>query len=57
MESLIYESTQGKYEQRQWDGYFKGEKLPVGSYYYVIEVNDGETKAFVGSVSIIFGKE
>ena len=51
--SLIYESTEGKYAQRQWDGYFKGEKLPVGSYYYVIEVNDGETKAFVGSVTII----
>ena len=49
----IYESNQGAYNQRPWDGTYEGEALPVGSYYYVIDYNDGKTDSITGIVSII----
>ncbi|MBN9293407.1 MAG: gliding motility-associated C-terminal domain-containing protein [Flavobacteriia bacterium] len=36
-----------------WDGTFKGDPLPVGTYYYVIELNDGNKKSLTGPISII----
>lgn len=37
-----------------WDGKYKGEYLPVGSYYYIIELNDGKNSPNVrGTVTII----
>ena len=41
------------YDQNRWDGTYNGEALPVGSYYYVIDSNDGSGEVFTGSVSII----
>ncbi|MBI1836029.1 MAG: gliding motility-associated C-terminal domain-containing protein, partial [Flavobacteriia bacterium] len=41
------------YAQKPWNGYFNGELLPVGSYYYIIEPNDGKSNSMNGTVSII----
>ena len=50
---LIFESTNGKYEAKPWDGNFNGETMPVGSYYFIIEFNKNNKKAESGTVSII----
>ena len=47
---------QGDYDNNRWNGTYKGEELPVGSYYFVIEFNDDKTESKTGSVSIIRGK-
>jgi len=31
-----------------WQGTYNGDDLPVGTYYYVIDLNDGTTPQFVG---------
>ena len=49
----LYESTEGDYDGRPWDGNYNGTPLPVASYYYVIEYNDGTTQNTQGNVSII----
>ena len=49
----VYESTQGNYEIRPWDGIYDGNELPVGSYYYIIDYNDTSHKKMNGIVSII----
>ena len=36
-----------------WDGTFNGKPLPVATYYYIIYLNDGSSKAIEGNVSII----
>ncbi|MCH2225416.1 MAG: gliding motility-associated C-terminal domain-containing protein, partial [Crocinitomicaceae bacterium] len=54
--SAIYQSAQGDYNNSRWDGTYQGQLLPVGSYYFVIEFNDDNTKNKTGSVSIILGK-
>lgn len=51
--SLLFESPQGAYDSYRWDGTYNGRKLPVGSYYYIIEFNDDVTSALSGTVSII----
>ena len=35
-----------------WDGTYQGKELPVGTYYYVIVLNDGST-SYKGSVTIL----
>lgn len=51
---LVYVSDKGAYALRPWDGSYKGELLPVGSYYYIIEFNnDAEEDSDTGTVSII----
>lgn len=35
-----------------WDGRYQGKELPVGTYYYVIVLNDGST-SYKGSVTIL----
>ena len=54
--SLLFEhisSPSAPYDQNQWDGTYEGDILPVGSYYYVIQLNDEEGKVQTGSVNII----
>ena len=53
----IYESTKGNYSANPWNGKFKEAELPVGSYYYVIDLNEnGDPAPLNGIVSIIFKK-
>jgi gliding motility-associated-like protein len=51
--SLIYQSKAGQYETNPWDGTFKSEKMPVGSYYFIIEYNDNFTENKTGIVTLI----
>ena len=51
--NIIYQSQQGKYEANSWDGKYDEKPMPVGSYYFIIEFNDGQTQNKTGIVSII----
>jgi len=46
----VYEST-GYADP--WDGTFKGEPLPFGTYFYKIELHDADERTYSGSVTII----
>ena len=49
----IFESIKGSYSENPWNGRYKDEELPVGSYYYTIELNEAKMENKSGSVSII----
>ena len=49
----IYLSDAGQYESNAWDGTFNNEKMPVGSYYFIIEYNDNFTEKQSGIVTLI----
>ena len=54
--ALLFEhnsQTDGPYNNNQWDGTFNGEELPVGSYFFVIQLNDQIGQSINGAVSII----
>ena len=51
--TLIFQSEQGQYEMKPWDGTHNGKALPVDSYFYMIEYNDDYTTGSKGNVSII----
>jgi gliding motility-associated-like protein len=36
-----------------WDGSYKGNPLPVGAYFYVIKLNDNESRIFKGTVTLL----
>ena len=42
------------YNSNRWDGTYKGNLLPVGSYYFIIDFNDGSSEKRTGTISIIF---
>jgi len=46
-------STADPYSLNQWDGTYKGQALPVASYYFVIDANDGSGDSFKGTVTIV----
>ncbi len=48
--SVVYESTG---YVNAWDGRYKGEPLPMGTYFFKLELNDSENKIFNGPISII----
>jgi gliding motility-associated-like protein len=48
--SVVFEST--GYEN-PWDGTNKGEPLPMGTYFYKIELNDPDGTVYHGDISII----
>lgn len=48
--SVVYESV-GYNEP--WNGQFKGESLPMGTYFYKIELNDPDETLLKGDISII----
>jgi len=51
--NIVFESQAGKYELYPWDGKIEGSELPIASYFYVIEHNDGKTETRKGTVTII----
>lgn len=48
--SVVYESI--GYEN-PWDGFYNGEELPMGTYFYKISLNDEENTVYNGPISII----
>lgn len=46
-------SSANPYSNNMWDGTFNGQQLPVASYYYIIEPNDGSDEKFEGTVTIL----
>lgn len=56
---LIFEhnsSVSQPYDSNRWDGTYRGNLMPVASYFFVIDFNDGVTEHMTGSVSIILKK-
>lgn len=54
----LYRSTPGNYSQKPWDGKYKNARLPVATYYYVIQrSNDNSIEPLNGIVSIISTQE
>jgi gliding motility-associated-like protein len=52
---VVYQS-QGNYLECPWDGTCNGKPLPVGAYYYIINLNSGtqtDTEPLTGNVSIV----
>ena len=57
--NLIFEHVSSltvPYSGNQWDGTYKGNMMPVGSYYYIIETNDSDTEVLKGTITIILNK-
>lgn len=52
--AIVFESTAGSYSNNPWNGTYKGNLLPVGSYYFIIQPNDDITETITGSVSLIY---
>jgi gliding motility-associated-like protein len=48
----IFESK-GYGGSNEWDGNRNGKMIPVGSYYYIITINDGKSKPYTGTVTIL----
>ena len=52
-ELLFY--SKGYPPSERWDGTYKGKKLPTGTYYYVIKLNDPiETEPITGPITIVY---
>ena len=49
---LIFESK-GYGGDAAWDGTRNGKLMPVGSYYYIIDIKDGISKPYTGTVTIL----
>lgn len=50
---LLFQSQTGNYQSKPWDGTFNGDKLPVGSYYYIVSKNPTDNEKWNGTVSIL----
>ncbi|NRA11666.1 MAG: HYR domain-containing protein [Crocinitomicaceae bacterium] len=48
--SVVFKS---KGYDKPWDGTFKGEYLPMGTYFYKIDLNDTDQTVLTGDISII----
>ncbi len=44
--------SKGYSSEKRWDGRFNGEELPIGTYYYVVDLNDGSAP-YKGPVTIV----
>jgi len=49
----IFESKRGDRYANPFDGTYNGKDLPLGTYYYVIEFNDGENDPVTGPLTIL----
>jgi gliding motility-associated-like protein len=45
-------SSVGYADNQRWDGKYKGKELPIGTYYYIIELKDG-SEPYKGPVTIV----
>ncbi len=45
-------SSVGYADEQRWDGKYKGKDLPIGTYYYVIDLKDG-SEPYRGPVTIV----
>ena len=50
-ERVFYSKGYGVTEE--WDGKFKGKDLPIGTYYYIIKIEDSKYEPLTGAVTII----
>ena len=50
--SLIFSSTGKNYNNNKWNGEHEGKLLPVGTYYYTINLKDG-SELQTGAVTIV----
>ena len=51
-EQLFY--SKGYPDDNRWDGTFNGKDLPVGTYYFLIKLNDGiHEKPITGPITIV----
>ena len=50
--SLIFSSTGENYNNNKWNGEHEGKLLPVGTYYYTINLKDG-SELHTGAVTIV----
>lgn len=48
---LLYEQSNGY--TIPWDGKYKGKELPIGTYYYIIDLKDSAAKPLTGPITII----
>jgi gliding motility-associated-like protein len=48
----VFESK-GYGGSNEWDGTRNGKPMPVGTYYYIINVDDGKSKPYTGTVTIL----
>jgi len=39
--------------QQDWDGTYEGKELPIGTYYYIIDLHDESIKPFTGPLTIL----
>jgi len=51
--SLIFESKEGNYSDNPWDGKFNEELLPVGTYYFIIELNNLLKDQVRGTITLL----
>ncbi|MBN2611845.1 MAG: gliding motility-associated C-terminal domain-containing protein, partial [Bacteroidales bacterium] len=49
---LVFRSV-GYDESKAWDGKFNGKEMPIGTYYYIIDVKDSNLKPLTGSITLI----
>lgn len=51
--SLIFSSSGQNYNDNKWNGEFENKILPVGTYYYTINLNDNGSELQTGAVTIV----
>lgn len=51
--SLIFQSSPGNYYYKPWNGTYNDDFLPSGSYFFIIELEEGNDNVIRGNVSII----
>jgi gliding motility-associated-like protein len=49
----VFESKGYGGSGNEWDGNRNGKPLPVGTYYYIIDVKDGKSAPYTGTVTIL----